>query len=778
MKSLQLLTKGELTSAISVNIQQIINESVLQLLKDQLHWTPDQTQVADVILRISNIMYNNTSKTVLPLDDGIYDQLLVAYRRYDTNYQVGAQPITFPEMNDEETIMGGKRLLYHTVTDKVMDSKLYIRDIWKQQTPMSEGIRPRRLYSVVREPITKRLINTPHVYPELVGTLDKCKFVLNVDAQAAGVFEDPNVQVFERDFIYPCLQTGIINPAERFTMIGELKYDGVSVEAEIVGDRIVKALSRGDTGDNIATDLTPIFGGYRFRATALTEMMYGLSFSNYHVPVDKFGIKFEAVLTRRNLEILSEVRGKEYKNGRNAIIGLLGASDAYRYADYITLIPIACSVDNNDRIAELEFLNHYYHSGEYNRYCVFNGNYIEILYQVKQFTESAELIRGILPYMIDGVVISFTDPRKKQLLGRINSVNKWQMAIKFNAKQARTIFLGYTFSMGKSGTIIPMAHFKPVEFIGTIHTKQTIHSFQRFKELALVKGQEIDVQYTNDVLTYINKPITRYNQQLQQTGTQEPFVKSCPYCGAAIEISSTKKTARCINPYCHERQIMRMVDMISNLGFKDISEETIRALDITNFKKLLNCEYDDRLADKIGPLTAEKLVRYIKNLHEQPIEDFSIMTALCFEGMGPEKWKLVFSNYSLPTLFRYNRDQIMNCLNEIKGIGPMMIQSILEGFSIYKEDVQYVLQNLKIQDSRRLVRMPKVVLTGMRDDRLIKAIQKLGYDCNDKYNVTKDTALLICSSLNSNSEKMQRARRYGIPIKELSDFLEEFRIKL
>jgi len=50
------------------------------------------------------------------------------------------------------------------------------------------------------EPTTRRTLDTAHNYPELVGTLDKCKFVLNNDAKERGVFNDDNVAIFERDF--------------------------------------------------------------------------------------------------------------------------------------------------------------------------------------------------------------------------------------------------------------------------------------------------------------------------------------------------------------------------------------------------------------------------------------------------------------------------------------------------------------------------------------------------------------------------------------------------
>lgn len=740
----------------------------MNLITRAMNWTPEDLYNADLIIRISQIMYNDTSSIVLPLDDGVYDQLIAIYNKYrPQDTPVGAPPVEFSEANDNEiTFQEGPKLLYHTVSDKDLDSKLYTRDIQKQFVPLSNKMRPRTMYTLVRDPISKRMINTKHKYPELVGTLDKCKFVLNNDAVQAGAFNTPAVQVFERDFIHPCLNSGVIQPYEKFEMIGELKYDGVSVEAEVLGDRIISAYSRGDTAADIATDLTPILSGYRF-------------YNATNVPKDTpFGIKFEAVITRRALELLGEARGKSYKNGRNAIIGLLGASDAYRFIDAITLIPISTSLEMN-RIDELNFLNKYYNCGQYNRFCVFHGDYQEILFQVKQFTESAEMIRSVLPYMIDGVVISFTDHNKIRALGRVNSVNKYQMAIKFNPREVRTIFLGYTYSIGKSGEIIPMVHFKPVEFIGTIHTKQTAHSLQRFNELSLIKGQEIDIKYVNDVMTYITKPDTQHNRDLASTQTPEEFIKVCPFCGSPIEISDSGKSARCPNIHCHERSIMRVVDMIDKLGFKDIAEETIRLLDITDFGHLVQPYDNGYLENVLGPLTAQKFEYYINQLKTQPIPDYQIMAALCFEGMAEEKWKNILKLYDLPELYSYSksRDQLRSILVSIQGVGAMTADAVADGFINYSSDIEYILQNIHLVNTKDQASKPKVALTGTRDPMLISIINTAGMDCSDKYGVTKDTALLITTDLNSTSTKMQKAKKYGVKIMTPEQFYEAAGIK-
>lgn len=43
---------------------------------------------ADNIIKISNILFNNTDRMILPLDDGMYDLLMVWIQRYKEDYQV------------------------------------------------------------------------------------------------------------------------------------------------------------------------------------------------------------------------------------------------------------------------------------------------------------------------------------------------------------------------------------------------------------------------------------------------------------------------------------------------------------------------------------------------------------------------------------------------------------------------------------------------------------------------------------------------------------------
>ena len=201
---------GNLNGARNLENQNIMSVLATELIdKNTLNST--EINIADIILRISNIMYNETSDSILPLDDGIYDRLLEKYKIYCPNYQVGATPLeSFQENTQNEFVE--KQVMCTYVDDESIDSKLFTRDIKNQTAPI--GSKLQTLCYINREPITKRVINTQHKYPELVGTLDKCKCVLNSQAEELGLLDDPTFKIFERDFIHKCFEKEVIYPSE------------------------------------------------------------------------------------------------------------------------------------------------------------------------------------------------------------------------------------------------------------------------------------------------------------------------------------------------------------------------------------------------------------------------------------------------------------------------------------------------------------------------------------------------------------------------------------
>jgi NAD-dependent DNA ligase len=744
---------GNLNEIYTVDNMSIIQNEALRLLQNK-QWDYVDISIAQLILKICNIVYNNTD-AMCPLDDGIYDQLNEIYKLYDPlHYQIGGQVVGInntgryapegetqeykcPIIFADESVKNG--LFYDNLTaDPMFDTRLYNRNI------------DRNVY----EP-NKRLNQTvPHKYPKLVGTLDKCKFVLMREAIEAGVADDPAIKVFERDFLGQHLMQGIINNHDPITLILELKYDGMSVEADVC-DHIITARSRGDTNADLAEDLTPVLKGYPF-------------FQCASIPENEaFGMKFEAIITKQNLQKLSVLKGKPYKNGRNGIVGLMKSIDAYAYRDLITLVPLETSLDI-DPITEIEFMNKYYTSGVNLKYAVVTGTYEQVLYQVYKFVQEAQAIRDIMPFMYDGV-----DQRIRNILGRENSVNKYSMAIKFNPTVKEAIFLGYTYTVGQNGNITPMIHYTPVEFFGTIHSKSSGHSYQRFKELDLAVGEVITVAYVNDVMPYVSKPLATA-EFITPSKIKEEFPSSCPCCGSQLMFSDSGRTARCPNPHCPDRVIARLTNMVNKLNIKGFSEVALRSMNVTSFKDFISIDLD-RATKALGQVNGTKFKQILDEFLRTPIYDYQLVGSLGFTNVAAMTWKKILHEIPLANLVSFTDNQLYNALSGIKGIGEVTIKVIVDERPQFYEDLVAFTEMPNTVATYGSIQKT-IRFTGFRDQELEAYLTSLGYDANSKASVTKSTFILLIPHAGFMSEKVKKAGENTIivPVDEFKQNMQYY----
>ena len=756
------------------NIQMVSELSDYILNKSELN--EYDKSILERLIEIGNITYNNMDTDILPIEDGVYDLLLEKLKRYNPNYQIGAKPVFFNNTNGEvDMSLSDKKPVIRFITEeeqKKINDMLYPEIIKREKKFTQRDLMFKPIDFFGDTYITKRLRNTAHEHPELVGTLDKCKYVTDREAIEKGVYDDSNVKILERDFFAPLIEKGIIDTRDGYTMILELKYDGVSIEADIENGMIVSARTRGDTNESVASDITPILGGYVFPDA-------------YDLGIEPLGMKFEAIMTNQAIEELCALKNVNYKNGRTAIIGLLGSSDAYRYRELITLIPLATTLkDENgepiDRLVEIEFMNRYFCRSELLRFSVINGNFFNLMYQIKKFVNEAEFSRDYLPFMYDGVVLSFYNPELRKRLGRVNSVNKYQVAIKFNALKKTTMFLGYTFEVGKNGVITPMIHYQPVEFFGTRHPKSSGHSYQRFMELQLKEGDIISVEYVNDVMPYVYPLDIERNRK--NTNPIVPFPTHCPICGTEILISESNRSAYCPNMRCEGRLFKKMEDTMSKLGIVDFAYESIRALGITSFHQLMKAVDENPCRfNLLGPNDSKHLIDQLVELKQKHIPDYKYIGSLGFSNIAIKTFKLIFSKYYLKEFmdkYYSSKESLREDMLNIKGIGAKTIDTIFDELPYYKDDIQYIMRHCNVIQHDvygKEENKPKIVFTGFRDKELSEKLNALGFDANPNNTLTKETYILVIPVKNHQSAKVRKAISYGINVmtpEELEYMLE------
>lgn len=741
-----------------INIDsQLINQRVIEILNLPVFGDNERIDM-NTIIKISNVLYNNTTREMLPLEDGVYDLCMTWAINNIPNYQVGAKPVKVAITSDPA--VKEQRQYGFTVIEPYDKEELFIEDIRDRfDSIRSSDFMNYKMQGgfVVMEEQSKSYRDTAHVYPELVGTLDKYKFVLDKDAIDRGVFDDQNVAVLERDFFQPHIQMGILDPNRTISVSLELKMDGISIEGDILGDEIVSARTRGDTNNDEATDLSNIFRGWKFPKAV-------------NIPKnEKFGIKFEAMISNLDLSILSQTRDKYYKNPRNTMSGIIGSNDAQRWLAYITLIPLETSYTVH-RDDELEFLNTYY-ATEPLRHVTITGNYMSILYQISKFCSEAEYLRPIMPYLYDGIVVRYMDQDIINALGRVNSVNRWCAAVKFNAQKKTTVFIGYTYSIGQNGVVTPIAHYNPVELFGCIHQKTTVHSYKRFMELSLKEGDIVTIELINDVIPYISKPEVSDNEW--NNNEVIPFPTECPECGAKLEISASGKSIVCPNMGCPGRQFSRITNMLSKLGFKDFSDATVKLLGptIIGLKELMNISYDT-VSEVLGPVETSTFFMRINELRTEPIKDYRIIGALGFTNVAQDRWAQILREISIDEILEDDDETLYNKLISIKGIGKTMAITIIREREDNLGDLDMIssMPNVEWSLGQGFVEGYQIRFSGFRDKELIEELSAKGYDISDK-GVTSKTNILIVPYKGYESSKT-RSVQPGCAIVTLEEFEE------
>ena len=767
----------------------MINAIAIELYnKPENTFTPSDIDGLKLLILICNILYNRTDMKVLPIEDGFYDLLLELYKKFDPNFQVGSAVVDFGSTESSQVEKQKEIIcpiefvepkerdeLHQSIYDKITlagQDTLNRRDFYTSPIEFEAAYIPKRLH------------NIEHNHTTLVGTLDKAKFVCNADAIKAGAFNDDNVKVLERDFFADHLAKGIYSPDRELEVVCELKYDGVSVEADC-NFTIQSARSRGDTGVGAASDMTPILKDYIFKQASCM------------IGEEPVGVKFEAIMTKSDLYRFNIARNKGYANCRSAIVGLFGASDAYLYRDYITLVPLALDLEQfnaahptcpiRGRKEEIEFINRVFVSnGEPLRYCYFKGTVQELLYLIKVFVDEAKYARDYLNFMYDGVVVNIIDEDIREALGRKNFVNKFSMAVKFDPLEKQTTFRGYTYEVGQHGDITPMIHYDPVEFNGTIHTKSTGSSLNRFKELNLKPGEIINVTYVNDVMPYVSKLDCEHNRNNSNLPVE--FITHCPVCGSELVVSKSGKSMICPNETCPARTVQRMTNMFAKLNIKGFAEAAFTALGKSHLRELMLMT-TNQLKECLGEADGIAMSNALWQLCCQPTKDYILMGALGFTSIARKKWEDILKHVTVKELlaewkqlvstYSIEEAQIkfLYYLNsKIPNLGEVTGQTIAKEFNFFVDDIEFMVSSMTIEDSFGKDNSGKIQIrfTGFRNQQLVEQLITAGYDAEDG-SVTKNTNILLIPYNGFNSSKVAKAQKIpNIMIMTEQEFRDRF----
>jgi DNA ligase (NAD+) len=151
--------------------------------------------------------------------------------------------------------------------------------------------------------------------------------------------------------------------------------------------------------------------------------------------------------------------------------------------------------------------------------------------EVVAFHRETESMRDQLPYEIDGVVVKVNRRDWQSRLGMKSRSPRWAIAFKFPPRKETTIVQDIVVSVGRTGTLTPVALLKPVEVGGVTISRATLHNADEVTRKDIRIGDTVKVERAGDVIPAIAERIPIHDEQ-----RSAPFCMPdhCPVCGSRV----------------------------------------------------------------------------------------------------------------------------------------------------------------------------------------------------------------------------------------------------
>jgi len=184
--------------------------------------------------------------------------------------------------------------------------------------------------------------------------------------------------------------------------------------------------------------------------------------------------------------------------------------------------------------------------------------------RVVDFWKGIKTKREKLPHLIDGIVVNVNDNFLHKKLGVAGKAPRGSIAFKFQAEESTTIVENINIQVGRTGTLTPVAHLKPVSVSGVMVSRATLHNEDEIKRLGIKIGDTVIVQRAGDVIPQITSVIKNL-----RTGKEKEFKmpKICPICGSKAVRKEGESAYRCSNKNCFAVTRKKVYHFAGKKGF-------------------------------------------------------------------------------------------------------------------------------------------------------------------------------------------------------------------
>jgi DNA ligase (NAD+) len=394
-------------------------------------------------------------------------------------------------------------LYYSKDHPEISDSQYdrLFRELAELEQAHPELVTPDSPSQRVGAPPLQELVKVPHEQP-----------MLSLDS----IVEQSEVQAFDQR-----MKRALETPSVEYS--AEPKFDGLSVELTYDHGIFTRGATRGDgtTGEDVTVNLRTI--------RSLPLQLHAQSGLPDHLVVrgevymrlDDF-----QALNRRMTE-----RGDDaFANPRNAASGSLRQLDSTITATR-PLVVTCYEIMALSRPAPPTHWNELETLAQWGLPAPVLRQLCASIDEVMAFHRKTESMRDQLPYEIDGVVVKVNRRDWQDRLGMKSRSPRWAIAYKFRPRKEITIVQDIVVSVGRTGTLTPVALLKPVEVGGVTISRATLHNADEVARKDIRIGDTVKVERAGDVIPAIAE---RVPVPGEQRSTPFYMPNLCPVCGSSV----------------------------------------------------------------------------------------------------------------------------------------------------------------------------------------------------------------------------------------------------
>lgn len=561
-----------------------------------------------------------------------------------------------------------------------------------------------------------------------------------------------------------------------------LKLDGLTVELDYGGGRLIQASTRGD-GD-IGEDITHNMAA--FKGVPLVIPYTG-----------KLVVTGEAQIHKSDFERMKEVlldsTGKPYRNIRNLAAGSTRLFDAEECSKRnLTFLPfnvlsgledvVANPNSRNDKLTKLLE----YGFGQ----CAYVP--LKASVDTKALQEYIDFLKETADKQdipIDGIVAIYDDLAFSDSLGRTGHHYNCGFAFKFEDDQYETVLREIEWNTSRTGEIFPVAIFDTVEIDGCEVSRASLHNISFFNKLKLAVGNRILVSKRNMIIPHIEG-----NLDISEKTISE-IPRLCPHCGKPTSIHASvlsngemSESLFCNNPDCGSQQLKKFVHFAEKkaMNIEGLSEAILGKF----FDLGWLCDYSDiyHLNDHreeiiemegFGEKSYERLWGAIENSRNTTFVKF--LTALDIPMVGNA------ASRAIGRRFGDDIDAFEQAVGDgfdftqLDDFGDTLNNNIHEWFKneeyknllkILKDEVTIMTSNTAAETKSNSFAGKTIVVTGTLEnftrDTINSKIISLGATAGSA--ISKKTDYVLAGE--KAGSKLTKAQALGVPVLTEAEFLE------